>query len=1087
MVVHGRGVLHAPVERRRSVAATLGRYLVEDLAELDRYLIESSPVGAWVLAPDGATVWFNPIMCTFLGRSAAELDGLRAHVVFDEQGQQEFEDFLERMRSGQESEPAVECLLYRPDGSTTWVLITASTMTVWNRSLIVLRVIDYDRRRSLNDELIQAQTLGRMGSWRFDYRTGESSWSDELYRVVGRDPAQGPMTFAELSALVVDEDKVLFDRRRAVGAFGNELRIRRPNGDVVWWRIKGRVTGTPGGARETLLATVQEITEQKGLELRLRESLETSAFLRAISSAANKSTSLAATLDLSLQQMLAFDPTARLTTFQPLPGEDGSIELDAHFPGRDYSGLTEEQLTPTARERELAQEAHDTHETIIDDVTIPGSVLVARAVRHRGEVVALVVLTMTDDTTSHERWLAVSSAAAAQAERVMERERVSKELAEARDAAMSASRQKSDFLATMSHEIRTPMNGVIGLNDLLLHTTLDANQRRLAEGVQAAGQALLGVINDILDFSKIEAGKLHLESVDFEVRPLFDRVLAMQGERAHAKGIELAADVHADVPAFVRGDPTRLSQIITNLVSNAVKFTHEGEVIVTCSADVTQSADGGKDAAEVLLRVEVTDTGIGIPTDLQRGLFEPFTQAEDSTSRNFGGTGLGLAICRQLVSAIHGDIGVDSEAGKGSTFWFTGRFAVGDPLLVSASAGASRHILEGRRVLVVDDNTSNRRILTEILREWRTHVESAAGADDAVRRVRDAAARGQAFDVVLLDLVMPDRSGLELASMITTTTDEPWPTMLLLSSEQSVDRQLLESAGIARSLTKPVGRSALFDELVEILADVHGVGALTGGTLEEPVEPLGQRVLVVEDNEINQMVALGVLQALGYSTDIASDGEEAVEMASRTRYDAIVMDVQMPRMDGYAATRAIRAQAAAGDRVPIIAMTAAAVEGESERCLAAGMDAFLTKPLQPKQLEETLRKKISGQPRDEAVEDVDEASVVLDVSRLDLLRAMGPEASVLVRRAVERFVAGADESVTHIHRAVALADGPELRDQAHRLGGSAANLGAVGVQSVCMELERLGEADQTQRAATLLTALERAMVAAVGALRDLRW
>ncbi len=844
--------------------------------------------------------------------------------------------------------------------------------------------------------------------------------------------------------------------------------------------------GVPGHPGDSLLVTVQETTEQKQLELRLRESLETSAFLRAISSAANKSTTLATTLDLSYQQMVAFDPTARLTTFQPVHGEDGRMELAPRYPGRDYSVLSEDQLTPTLREQELALEAYDTHETVIDDLTLPGSVLVARAVRHRDDVVAVVVLTMTDETSGHERWLAVSSAAAAQAERVLERQLVNVELAEARDAAMSASRQKSDFLATMSHEIRTPMNGVIGLNDLLLRTPLDANQRRLAEGVQAAGQALLGVINDILDFSKIEAGKLHLESVDFEVRPLFDRVLALQGQRAHAKGIELAADLHHDIPAFVRGDPTRLAQILTNLVSNAVKFTPEGEVIVTCRAETAEPRDETSASTEVVLRVEVADTGIGIPAELQEGLFEPFTQAEDSTSRRFGGTGLGLAICRQLVSAIEGDIGVRSTPGAGSTFWFTGRFAMGEPAPVVTENEASRHILEGRHVLVVDDNASNRRILSEVLSEWNMRVESAADADDAVHRVREAAVQGRAFDVVLLDLVMPGRSGLELASMITATIDPPWPAMLLLSSAQSVERHLLDGAGIGRSLTKPVDRSALFDALVEMLADILGVTALTYGTPETPVERLGRRVLVVEDNEINQMVAIGVLDSLGYATDVASDGAEAVTMAAQTRYDAIVMDVQMPRMDGYAATRAIRAQAPGDERVPIIAMTAAAVEGESERCLAAGMDAFLTKPLQPKQLAETLRSQISSHAEAPADDEPGPPVQVLDDSRLDTLRAMGPGAAELIEQAVSRFTSEGTGWVARISSAAVLDDGSELRGLAHSLGGSAANLGAIGVQAICAQLERCGAANSMQAAADLLPALEGEMVAAVNALRTAR-
>jgi signal transduction histidine kinase/DNA-binding response OmpR family regulator len=840
--------------------------------------------------------------------------------------------------------------------------------------------------------------------------------------------------------------------------------------------MEGRTMGAQDGSTQRLMATVQDITAQKELELQLREAGSISAFVRSLASAANESETVARTLDLLFERMAAVDSSLRLTIFQPVQDEGGALRLVPGFPGRDTAQLTAEQLIPTVRETELAATAYLTQETQIDDHSAQGRVLVAATLMDDVRVAGIIVLTTSQTSISKAGWQDVMEASLEQVKQVFVRERTNAALARARDLAMAATRQKSEFLATMSHEIRTPMNGVIGLNDLLLRTALDSNQQRLAQGVQAAGRSLLTVINDILDFSKIEAGKVELESLDFELQAVLDQVLSLLGERAHEKGIELAVEVLPEVPAFIRGDPNRLAQIVTNLVSNAVKFTAEGEVVVRCSVEPPVGGNNGR----VGLRFEVRDTGIGIASGHIAGLFDAFSQAESSTTRNFGGTGLGLAISRQLVAAIGGQIGVESQPGVGSTFWFTGQFETGDPALVAHTSGGTRHLLEGRRVLVVDDSATSRRILAETLTHWHIRVESAADAQDAVERIRRAATRGEAFDIVLLDLLMPNHDGLQVADMINSATDAPWPLLILLSSAQSVDRRQLEDSGIALSLTKPVGHSALFDGLIEGLVGVHGLETVAGASATPPSPKLGQRILVVEDNEINQMVAQGVLEILGYDSDVAGDGLEAVAMAASGDYDAIVMDVQMPRMDGYEATRSIRSKERSNVRVPIIAMTAGAVEGEDERCLAAGMDAYLTKPLEPTRLEETLRSHI--QEKDRAYDVPVAGEMRFDPSRLEALRVMGGDASPLVARIVGSFVDGVDASLSSIRGVAASGDAPQLARLAHRLRGSAANLGAIHVSQLCLELETRGRAGDAVGLEPLIRQLSHAVAATVADL-----
>ena len=719
-------------------------------------------------------------------------------------------------------------------------------------------------------------------------------------------------------------------------------------------------------------------------------------------------------------------------------------------------------------------------EDVTHDANFPRASIAAKGGLHAAfgfpvllgtEVVAVLEFFSDQIQKPDGRLLDMMSAIGSQIGQFMERKEAedalrvyARDLEIARKRAEEATRAKSEFLANISHEIRTPMNAMIGMTELALATRITREQREYLNAIQGSADALLALVNDLLDFSKIEARKLQLDHVAFNLRDALEDTMRALAPRAHQKGLELACHVHPDLPPTLMGDPLRLRQIVVNLVGNAIKFTEQGEVVLRVQAETSDNGD-------IQLHFSVADTGIGIPPDKQAVIFEAFSQADSSTTRRYGGTGLGLTISAQLVELMGGSIWVESQPGRGSTFHFTAQFEAQQPGMENLPS--RWRTLTDLPVLIVDDNATNRRILEEVFTNWRMRPVAVEGGVAALATLEKSMCTEQPFAVVLLDGHMPDMDGFALAERISNDRRYVGTKLVMLTSAgQPEDVVRCRKLGISAYLTKPIKQSELFDVIVSAIGQPveERVSAPKRGKRLRPALRKLQ-VLVAEDNQVNQLVATRIFEKLGHRVTVVNNGREPLAAVHAGKFDLIAMDVQMPEMDGLDATRAIRAvEKAVGTHIPIIAMTAHAMKGDRERCLAAGMDGYTSKPIRIRDLEQAIAQLI--RPVNSASVSVPEAEQADDVIDHAALLAGVDGDRRLVRELIHLFLADCPQGLANIKDAIRCGDAEALGRAAHTLKGSVGNFARKSAFAAAQRLEIMGRDGNLDNAGKAFRTLE---------------
>ena len=1069
--------LHEDVTARIQAQKELERRerLLNELLEQQTAIFDNAP--PIVLVCDGQFRQFNPAFVELMGGTASQLLGQGVATLFGSIGSSDL--FAARVAPGLAAGKTLReiATLHRLDGGTFEARLAGRSLKMegfQSASIWVIEDVSVQRRAEVamqqaKDRLELAQEAGKIGVFDIDLVADEVLWSEKLVAMLGLPPQTQVRSRRDWMERLHPDD-----RDRATAHFAQCLaseatdlrdswRIVRPDGEVRWFLSAARIFRDEAGQAVRVVGVNVDINDQKLLEARVAEQLD-------------------------FQQALI-----------------DAIPVPLFYKGADgrYIGFNRayEQAFGVQREMLIGK-------TVMDLEFLPASDRTRfdadahEALQGEQSVHKEVDLPYADGQIHHTLfWLhgfsrpdGSPAGAIGTFVDITDRQRAEQDLRRAKELAEESTALKSNFLANMSHEIRTPMNAIIGMSHLALKSGLKPRQQDYVSKIQQAGQHLLGVINDILDFSKIEAGKLTVEQRPFMIDRMLESVSDVVGYKAGAKGLELVCDVASDVPPNLVGDSLRLGQILINFANNAIKFTEAGEI----SMAVRLLEDAG---SHVVLRFEVRDTGIGLTPEQMGRLFQSFQQADTSTTRRYGGTGLGLAICKSLAELMGGEVGVQSTFGKGSTFWVTLPLERGAPARVLLPPPD----LRGTRVLVVDDNHTAATVLSDMLHAMGFEVEQAYSGLEALERLRESMVQERLFGLLLLDWHMPGMDGIELAGHIRSLGMAQVPQMLMVTAYGREDvMRAARAQGIDSVLIKPVNASVLFDTLMQPLAQADPAGRRVvtpaPAANELPLEIRGAYVLLVEDNELNQMVAVELLQDAGFAVDVAENGQIAIDRIERKRYDVVLMDMQMPVMDGESATRLLRADPRHAD-LPIIAMTANAMEADRQKCFAAGMNDHVAKPIEPAALWSALGRWIRPRPGLGApptgappgtrplaphtpigtVPAPNRPAVVAfpSVAGLDttlgLQRALGKPA--LYGEMLRRFAQGQADVLHDLQQALDAGDAVLAERLAHTLRSVAANIGAQAVSDRAQALENALRARQPASTyAALLTDLSGALL-----------